>query len=300
MYDTVNLFINDEAGLNLASLSNISEHYKGERMFYSGSLKNYKVTVNENGIFLKGSLAKYFLDDNIKTLNRGDTQRAIECLGDDLKINLASAKVTRVDLSHNMLMQYTPEAYYDYLGSSQYYKRLLQPNSIYYNNKQRTKLFYNKISESKSKGIKLPEVVNNQNLLRYELRFKSRISKQLGELKAKDLFDEKFYITLVDRWLQEYQSIEKNKVINLNLTAMQTPKDFWKQSNLHWIKLIGIDTALKMVDDMKARQAFEKKEYYSRLKKEIKDLASQPDLTDNSELIDELDKKVGRIKVYYR
>lgn len=307
MFDTVNFWLgSDEVARAdklacLTYLSNITEKTRDGRTFFTGYLRNYIVNVSDAGISFKGSLAKFHLDDNIKTLNRGDTQRAIERMADELHLPIKASKVTRIDFAHNMVMRYEPEAYYQYLGDCQYYQRLLQPKSLYYNNSQRVKLFYNKIDEARKKNVSIPEVVAGDNLLRFELRFVSRIPKQFNkEIKACHLSDERFYIELINRWILEYQSIQKNRLINLNLNEMNSPKDFWKQGNLHWIKLIGQDTALRLVDDMKKRQVFDKPEYYSRLKKEIKELCSQPDLTQTSELISELDSKIKRAKAYYR
>jgi hypothetical protein len=307
MYDTINLWLGrDEAAGSdllacLSSLSNVSENSKDGQYYHKGNLKNYTVFINDIGISLKGSLAKYHLNDNINTLTRGDSHRAIEQMADELGLPIGKAKVNRIDFAKNMLMRYEPEAYYQYLGDCQYYQRLLQPKSLYYNNSLRIKLFYNKIAEAKKKRVTIPEVVQDQNLLRYELRFVRRLSKQFKtEVTASQLADERFYMELMKRWIQEYQNIQKLNLINLNHSKMRTPKDFWKQGNLHWIKLIGQDTAMRMVDDMRARQVFEKPEYYSRLRKEIRELCSKPDLTETSELITELDKKVNRVQMYYR
>lgn len=307
MYDSVNIWIDKmRAGGDLLaclpSLSGITEHQREGKVYYSAMVGNYKVNISDTGLSLKGSLAKYYLDDNIHTLNRGDSQRAFEKLADDLHLPIQDAKVTRIDFAQNFLMNYKPEAYYNYLGNCRHYSRLPQPQSLYYSNEQRVKLFYNKLAEVKKQKVLIPELVAGQNLLRYELRFTSRLPKQFNkvEVLASDLYDERFYIGLVNRWILEYENIYKNKNINLKYSDMNSPKDFWKQGNLHWIKLIGVDTALQLVVDMKAKNVFDKPEYYSRLKREIRELCSQPDLTSTSELIDELDEKIGRVKVYYR
>lgn len=307
MYDSIHLWLgkDEAAGIDLLAslinLNDVTEHTKEGRISYSGRLKNIKVNVLEAGISLKGSLAKYHLDDNIQTLTRGDTVAAIEHLSDDLHLPVSKAKVTRIDFAQNLLMKYKPEAYYQYLGDCQHYQRLLQPKSLYYNNQQRVKLFYDKLVEVKRKKMVIPDIVAGQNILRFELRFVRRLSKQFKtEVTANHLPDENFYITLIDRWTLEYQNIQKYNLINLKYGNMSSPKDFWKQGTLHWIKLIGQDTAMRMVDDMKAGRVFEKPEYYSRLKKEIRELCSQPDVTETSELIHELDAKVQRAKAYYR
>ncbi len=52
---------------------------------------------------------------------------------------------------------------------------------------------------------------------------------------------------------------------------MKTPKDFWDQMALLMIDNIGQAGAVDLVEELRAKQVFDKPEYYSRLKKEIRD-----------------------------
>lgn len=311
MYDTVNLWLPIErAGItNLPAyiepyLKNITRHFKEDGQTYiSGMMgSNYKATVSHSGISLKGSLAKYFLPDNFHTLTRLDSTKAFEKMNDELHLPIDQAIVRRIDFAQNLLMDCKPEAYYSYLGECQHYNRLTQPKSLYYCNGLRTKLFYNKVAEGTVKGLKLPDVWNGQNVLRYEMRYTSRLPKQFNipEITAGTLSDEKFYIGLFDRWQAEYKAINKIQSIKFNLSDMNSPKDFFKQLDLMAINMIGQDKIMQVVEDLRAKKAFDKPEYYSRLKKEIKELCKSPDLTISSDLVAELDKKIAMTKKYYR
>lgn len=310
MYDTINLWLSSEqAGIkdllafserHLQQLSSICR--QDGQVIYSGHLSNYKVNVSQAGISLKGSLAKYFLPDNFHTLTRGDSQRAIEMMADDLNLPMDRAKVSRIDFAQNFLMRYEPKAYYFYLGDCQHFKRLPQPESLYYTNKLRTKLFYNKVAEGKAKGLMLPDVWNDQNVLRYELRFTSRLPQQFNraEVMASTLYDEQFYISMVRHWIDEYKAIHKINSITFNLTEMKSPKDFRKQLELITINAIGQDRLMQMIEEMRLKKAFDKPEYYSRLKKELRELSRSPDLTIASDMVAELDKKIEAARQYYR
>jgi hypothetical protein len=82
---------------------------------------------------------------------------------------------------------------------------------------------------------------------------------------------------------------------------MKSPKDFWQQVQADWIKRTGGElAALERVEQIRRHDAFKNPEYYSRLKREIKQLCQAPDLTTDSMLVHELDKKVRRVKAYYR
>ena len=199
-------------------------------------------------------------------------------------------------------MDFEPQAYYNFLGECQYYERQPQSKSLYYTNTLRQKLFYNKIAEGKSKGLKLPDVWKGQNVLRYEMRFTSRLPKQFNqsEITASSLSDEKFYVTIFDKWLAEYEAINKLHTINFNLSDMNSPKDFWKQMNLMTINMIGQDNIMMEIENLRHQKAFGKPEYYSRLKKEVKELCKTPEMTSASDLVAELDKKIKSSKRYYR
>jgi len=309
MYDTINLWLPlDKAGSfdlskTLQSLSGIIEHSKDDGQVYlSGHLNNYKVNISEQGVSIKGSLAKYFLPDNFHTLTRSDSARAFEKMSDELFLPIEKANVNRIDFAQNFLMDYEPEAYYKFLGECQYYKRQPLSKSLYYTNGMRQKIFYNKVAEGKAKGLSLPDVWIDENVLRYEMRFTKRLPKQfnLSEITAKSLSDEKFYMAIFDKWLAEYEAINKLNSINFNLSIMNSPKDFWKQINLMAINMIGQDKIMQEIENLRLQRAFEKPEYYSRLKKEIKELCKTPDLTASSDLMAELDKKVKTAKKHYR
>jgi hypothetical protein len=309
MYDTINLWLPmDKIGsfdlsTTLQSLTEITEHTKDDGQIYvSGYLNNYKVSISGQGVSLKGSLAKYFLPDNFHTLTRSDSARAFEMMADELHLPIQKAKVNRIDFSQNFIMDFEPQAYYNYLGECQYYERQPQSKSLYYTNTLRQKLFYNKIIEGKGKGLKLPDVWKGQNVLRYEMRFKSRLPKQfnLPEIAASSLSDEKFYVTIFDKWLAEYEAINKLHSINFNLSDMNSPKDFWKQVNLMAINMIGQDQIMMEIENLRHQKAFDKPEYYSRLKKEVKELCKTPEMTSASDLVAELDKKIKSSKRYYR
>lgn len=310
MYDTIHLWLPTEEGgsytANQASksLSLLAEHQKHDgEVYFSGILNGtYRVNFSEKGVYLKGSLAKYFLNDNFSTLTRSDCVRAIEKMADELTLPIGQATVTRLDFAQNFLMRYEPEAYYPYLGDCQYYKRLSQPKSVYWKNGTRTKQIYNKVAEAKAKRIDLPEVWKGQKVLRYELRYTSRLPKHLKqpEIKALTLTVEKFYISVVDQWINEYEGIQKLKEINLNLNDMKSPKDFIKQLALMKINEIGQQKTMEMVEELRAKAVFDKPEYYSRLKRDIREICQTPNLTTSSDLITELDKKVRSVKKYYR
>ena len=84
------------------------------------------------------------------------------------------------------------------------------------------------------------------------------------------------------------------------MKQIETPKDFMYQMALLQIKEVGIQKTLESVEQLKAQNQFKHKEYYSRLKADIKKLCKSEALTEVSKLITELDEKVIQVKEYCR
>lgn len=302
MLDTIHLWLPKDRVNNIdllaeipLYLSGMTEHNKAGNITISGHVgNNFRVNVSGNGISLKGSLCKFYYGNNFQTLTRSETEKAIENLSDQIHLPIGEAKVSRIDFAENLKVNYTPQIYYSYLGDCQYYDRLSQPQSISYHNRIRSKIFYDKIAESQKKCFTTPFALKKENMLRYELRFTGRLPKQFNRpiITASLLHNEKFYTGLIKRWEKEYERINKFNIVNLNLLNMSSPKDFFKQMAALKISELGQANAMQIVEELRARKAFSKPEYYSRLKKEIKSLRVNKGFTDRSDLVIELDQKV--------
>ncbi len=313
MYDTLNLWLPNEmikeSGYLLrvpTLLTNAKETYKQDtgEVYFNGSILGMSASVSNAGISLKGSICKSYLNDNFKTLTRQDTQRAIEQLGDLMGLPVSKADVKRIDFAQSFTTTQNPQNYFTFLGECQHYKRLTQPKSLYYQNGMRTKLFYNKIAEGKAKGQAIPPIWANKHILRYELRYTSRLPYQFNtsQIQAQNLYNEGFYLGMVERWVKEYESINKNNSIleKMNTKQIGTPKDFITQMAVLQIKDVGIQKTFESIEQLKAQNQFKNKEDYSRLKATIRKLCKNDVLTEGCALVAELDKKVKQVKEYCR
>lgn len=309
MFDTLKLYVRQDSVRDVdllaeipVYLDNVTAHEKADQIYFSGTKENLRIYVSDRGVSIQGSLAKYYLSDNMQTLRRQDTEQAIQKLTDELHLPINEAQVSRIDFAHNFIMQYEPKTYYQYLGESQYFKRYIQPESLYYKNGSRTKLFYDKVSEARSGANEIPEIWTSKHVLRYEIRYKRRLHKQfkVPEVKAGTLYQEPFYIKLTDKYVSDFKSIHKLAEINLDTDNMNTPKDFWDQMALLSIKRIGQHGAVDLVEELRAKGVFDKPEYYSRLKKEIRDKCKKFSASDSTPLIEELDSKISALKRHYR
>lgn len=311
-YDSISLWLSAEhAGVNELPLHVMSK-LTGATQFiqsngaesYAGYLgNNLRARVSHQGLSVKGSIAKYFLSNNIECLTRSTTEQAIEKLSDELCLPMQKAKLNSMAYALNLIVKEKPQAYFPILGDSRYFNRSQFGSTLYYINSNRKIRFYDKLKESKKILNVLPLPVQGVNMLRVELELSKKLTHQfnLSEVTAGHLYQESFYMAMIDKVCQEYEAIRKNKIIKLNFSAMNSPKDFWQQAQADWIQKIGGEaSALNIVENLRKQDAFKNNEYYSRLKKEIKTIATLPALTQNSPLIEELDEKMKRVKSYYR
>jgi|SaaInlStandDraft_6_1057023.scaffolds.fasta_scaffold46494_2 hypothetical protein len=307
MLDTVNLWLpqSHTSSAICNHLDRVKEHTDTStaEVSFSGYMGNYQVSIFSNGVSLKGSLAKYHLQDNFHTLTRKASQEAIESLSDSIKIDLSRAEVKRVDIAQNFIMKHEHKAYYDLLGACQHFKRLEQPKSVYYNNTNKQLIFYNKVAEGKHKGLKLPSVWDNKQVLRYEFRYMRKPQNYLAmpSLKAESLYDEEVYMKLMQGWYYHYQQVNKIRLQRFAKQVMNDTKLFEKQLMLLGLQALGGEKeVLNMIDRGKSEGKFNNRMQASRLKGKIESISSDKVLTEDSELITELDTKVKQAVQFYR
>jgi hypothetical protein len=283
-------------------LSEITER-KNAKSGYScsGKLKNYAVSVYENGISLKGSLAKNYFGDNLHTLMRQDVKQAIEKLSAELHTDLTPAKVTRLDVSTVISTRRPPADYYRYLGSKPYFQRLQStPDTLYYNNHQRQIIFYDKTKEASAKEVQIPDILQNSNLLRYELRYTKRLNKQLNtELTTAKIYDMEFYRSIVQSWHTEFKTIQKLKNQSFMTDNITTPKEAQTALFAYLLQQSGQSTIDEFLKELKAKNVFEDRKYYSRVKAELNRMLAVT-TGQKSDLMQELETAIFDIARYAR
>lgn len=311
MFDTINFKLtrSDYNGADFLSevpcyITDVSEHLYSNGIVITGSLGNLKISCNEYQVKVKdGSLCKWYLGDNLQTMNRKDTKMAIEKLSDLLHIPMNKAMVTRIDVGQNFIMKHPPKVYMNHLGTMKNATRLEEPNSLYYRKKDGGLCFYDKVREQKSKNEPLPELYKDRNVLRYEQRYKRRLAKHLNvsELRAAMLYDEAFYIELLNKWRDDYLSIQKINDIQLNFEAMRNKKDLNKMGVLSLIERIGgLNSFMSQIAEAQQQGKLSKKQAYD-LRQAAKDACSIKDgLVVENEAIAELNKKIVEAVRFYR
>ena len=163
MYDTINFKITNNDVGNDNFLHNIPRflnddhttayhNFNGEEVI-TGSIDNLKISISRYQVKIKdGSLCKWYLGDNFKTMGRQDTQGAIERLSDILHLPIDKATIIRLDIAQNFIVKHPIEVYLNHLGELRHSKRLQEPSGIYYHKDGERLCFYDKNREQKNKG----------------------------------------------------------------------------------------------------------------------------------------------------
>ena len=308
MFDTVNFWM-DRVNISggkpfevLPYLSEITERQNESGYNCTGKLKNYSVFISDRGMSLNGSLAKNHFDDNIHTLTRKDTQWEIEELSDQLHIDINVAKVTRLDISTVLYTKRPPADYYAYLGQKPYFERLQStPDTLYYNNHQRQIIFYDKKKEATEKGVQIPDILKDANLLRYELRYTKRINKQLNnDVTAGKLYVRPFYDSLIENWYKELKEIQKLKKQSIMMDDITTVKDAEMALFAFALHQLGQSAIDEFLNDLKAANKFSDRQRYYELKKRLQTIASTYEFHEKSELMQEIETQAFNIARYAR
>lgn len=279
--------------------------YNGQQVV-TGKTGNLSVSISPYQVRVKdSSLCKWMLGDNYQAMGRGDIKRAVERLSDTLHLPMDRAIITRLDVGLSIPVRHPTACYFNHLGVLNYAQRLQQPHSLYYHRHSQAErlCFYDKNREQRDHREAIPDLYQDCNVLRYEQRYMARLPHLLGvaAVTGAMLYDEGFYISLLNRWREAYQAIRKINEITLNFQAMRNKQQLYKMGVLAMVEQMGgevemiahINEAQKR-GDLTAKQAFD-------LRQAVKDACKvREGITAPSEAITELDKKIAEAIRYYR
>lgn len=269
-----------------------------------GYLNNLRVSVYESGLYIVGSLAKYFNGGNIYTLNRKDAERAVAKLSDELGVDISNAKVTYLEFGDAFVMQYPVQEYLKRLSAMPRLARNQQESTLYFQTKgiedPKKFVFYDKETELRKKKEPLPDGFKGLNILRYEMRFKNRLPQQIGwpEVTASTLYNREFYRKMLNLYQQSYFSIVKRKTMRLSaLREVKNPKDAFDCLVGMLISQADPKQIEDFIGDLTTGTNLDRVQLY-RLGKMVERVSTKGKLMEQDELIAELDNHIKNVGVY--
>ncbi len=311
MYDTVyfKLTRNECSGVDFMEetpcyLDDVSEHSFDGGMVVSGMLHGLRVTASPHQVKVKdGSLCKYYCGDNYQTMSRRDTQQAVERLSDELHLPMGRAIITRMDIAQNFIMKYPVDVYLFHLGMMNHAKRLQEPTGLYYCTGYGRLCIYDKNREQTQGNKPIPDLYRSNNVLRYEQRYTKRISQRLNveAVTGASLYDEPFYMDIVNRWRDSYFAIKKINDVSLNFGYMKTIKALNTFGILSLAKQMGGELGLiAHVNEAQKRGELSNKQAFDLRRAITEACKVKENVTTPSDAIQELDRKVNEAVRYYR
>jgi hypothetical protein len=265
-----------------------------------GVVGDYTVSVNNDKILLCGSLSKNYYGDNLHTFVRGDVQRAIEQLSDYLHIDVNQMRVWRLDVSTVIHTKYAPADYYPYLGQKPHFRReSCADSTLYYKTKQRRLIFYDKTEWAAAKGVAVPEIMQDSNLLRYEVQYNKHVDRQLKTaVTGATLYDRGFYRSVVQGWYEEFKAIEKLREQKFMIDG--TPKDVMTAILANGLQAAGgQDYIEKCITELKGQNYFSNRSNYTKIKTGLIKILSVPRGC-KSDMVKELESAIFDVARYAR
>lgn len=312
MYDTVNLYYDrfstddwQTTAKAIEDANSVADVGTGEVTTH-GHSRNLRVKMSESGIYIVGSLAKWHFPYEPITLNRHQAQDAITALSDVFHVDMGRARVQRLDGSKDFIMRHPPQRYYELLASRPRYNRVQgTANTLYFNQNVakpiQRQCFYDKRREVESRKGDVPQVYQDTNLLRYELRLTGRIKQQMkwDEVTAATLYDRKFYNAFVKLWADSYYSIEKRRTVDVgNIPHDLNTQDIVKILCAYGLQYLTPDIQQSIL--LAIKDKVKDRHYIPRAIAKVKDIRQTAKISDTGDLIRELDADVRNVVIYGR
>ena len=300
MIDTITLVLENPSLLSISQISsklqNAYESISKENEVFkiNGYLENLRISLSHKGLLITGSLSKFFLGSNIYELKPYEIEEAIDLISERLALDISQAFVYRLDIAKNYEMKLPVECYLPLLESTRYMERFEKVQNIYFQNKKRSLVFYNKVKELKAKKEFIPENLKFSNLLRYELRFTKKVGEQLNngsKLRAYQLYDPVFHESLVERYKSEFQKV-KFSTISMLSDKVNTPKkaiDFLAVKRVESMSQKEYEQYRK---ELKAKNSFKHPADYSRFHSMMNHRRTKYQVDAKNDLIEELTQKI--------
>lgn len=274
-----------------------------------GYVDGLRVTIKESGISIKGSLSRFFYNDdkvgNLFTLDRHSTQQAIEKLSQRLGFDVSVAKVRALEFGAYFFMSNPVDEYLKMLGAFPRLERVhYLPETLYYRHRgkqqPKTLILYDKLKDSRAKNYHLPDGFDSQNILKYEIRFNGSLSKQIGwgDVTGSTLYDEKFYCRMIEIYKAMFHKIKKHRQVKQDsLSGIKSVGDAVEVLMARLLTQSNGDVVAEYLEELKSQKVFEDRANYSRLKKKLESVANKSRITESNELMDELSDCINNVGI---
>lgn len=282
MIDSISIsktICDSEKEVLISNLDNIRENVlmdTGEIRIQATVRGKMNVYLRGDFLTIRGSLSQFYLQSD-ESLKFYQIDNAIKLLEKLTGINLFTSYVDRLDLEGTFSIKFKIYSYYSCLGQSQYFNRFIEKHTLYYSNGSRKKCFYHKSRKSQ----KDYDLENKQSTLRFEVRYFKEYMKIIGEklrgrrLQVKDLLQADFQKSLLDLWYEEYVSILKINILQMDMSSVTNLADMKRELQAHAIQnLGGIGNVIDLIENSRYTNPKLDTKTVSRIKSGMKNMSA--------------------------
>ena len=302
MYDTVQMRLTrnevdvDFMEYALPYLKDKCSHIREESgvKSVSGYLGGLKFMVRANSIKLSsGSIRKLSHAHNIGAWGRQETKTAIVYLSERLQLPFEKARVSRLDFAGDLEMDIAPENYFSILQHSKGYEATRYPTGVLFKGGSSELVFYDKVVEMKAKNQNIPRHFQSKHILRYEMRLKKRLNRQLKvqDVRASDLYQPQFYDSLLVLWQEKYHQVLKAEAPSLPLALNGSVKGLLESLASVGLSKFGINKVFSTIKTLQEGGQITNKQAHD-LRQKLGILIDHSSKSQPSNLLKELDSKV--------
>jgi len=232
---------------------------KGNIISVNGKLKNMKVYITEDHLRISGSLAKYYFDNNLQTMDYDDIVTAIVWLGDELGLPIERGFIKRIDIARNIIVKMNPRQYLDCFDETDgYHKDRINDRLLYKKtNGTHSLTMYDKVKELKKNEREFYQyhrdgVLKDKNILRFEVKLEQKINQLLKykSVRVVHLRSKTFLNKLNDFWYMKYKSISTKKTFGFS-NDITNYGDFKKELLIKAIQDMGVTALFKLLDNLR-------------------------------------------------
>ena len=208
---------------------------------FSLNINNLRVILSKNYLTIKGSLPKFYTDNQLSNLTRQAIEKAIRKLENILGISLDTGYVYKLELSQIIYLDKHISEYLPIFQKVNYCKKKRYNTSVLFFNNRKSLIVYDKKEIITKNNIELEGLEYITTPVKIEIRLKNKLKHQLTQfykkqakkgivynfinyewgnsLTVKDLYTEDTYNFLYEFW--------KNSV--LSIKYRQSPKNSYKE-----------------------------------------------------------------------
>lgn len=309
MIDTIDVFTSDKLAKEAIreSIPKDKLSYSDINSFY-GSIENMQVKGNINGVSITGSIAKFLNKENVTPLSRESYKQALQELENTIGYDfLNDCIVRRVDVGYSFIVHNPVMTYLQLFGfyhNAKYVRGKFETNNgietLSYQTGGGSFAFcvYDKIKECSDKGVEIPELYKDLNVLRMEYRILERrgIQRAFGtDINPYQIAEKGIYRQFVELFSEFYFNIHKSgrvfcvKGIKDNSLTTKAFFDLWNDISMQDYQSRYEIFKQLMIDNGKLKQSCDT---LKDIRKREKSCRENFLYADTNDLIQELDEKV--------